>query len=120
MSQPKPGAGYPLVVTVKVPDAPAVKVVVLALVKAGAWPTTSVKAWVAFGVIPLAAVMVRVVVPVAVGVPESSAVPLALSVKVSPAGRVPALADGRGGRARGGDGEGPGLAQGEVGCGRCW
>ena len=47
------------------------------------------KVWVASGLIPLLAVMVRVVVPVAVGVPESRAVPLPLSVKVSPAGSVP-------------------------------
>ena len=47
----------------------------------------------AAGLIPLLAVMVTAVVPVAVGVPESRAVPLPLSVKVSPAGSVPGLGD---------------------------
>ena len=56
---------------------------------AGAWPTTIVRLWVAFGAMLLAAVMSRVIVPVAVGVPDSRAVPLPLSTKVSPAGRAP-------------------------------
>ncbi len=37
----------------------------------------------------MAAVTLRVVVPVAVGVPDKRAVPLCWSTKVSPAGRVP-------------------------------
>ena len=41
-----------------VPDAPVVNVVLLALVIAGAWPTVSVKLWVALGGTPLAAVIV--------------------------------------------------------------
>ena len=61
----------------------------LALVKAGAWPTTIVKGWVAFGLTPLLALMVRLVVPVTVPVPDSRAVPLPLSVNDSPAGRLP-------------------------------
>ena len=69
---------------------PTVPVAVSALVNAGAWPTTIVKVWVASGLIPLPAVIVMLVVPVAVGVPDSRAVPLPLSVNVSPAGSVPA------------------------------
>ena len=108
-------------VTVKLNGDPRVAGALVALVKAGAWPTTTVKVWVAFGLIPLAAVMVRVVVPVAVGVPESRAVPLPLSTKLSPAGRVarPSVMR-RGRRAGGGDGHGSGLVQGEVGGGHCW
>jgi hypothetical protein len=86
--QLKLGAGYPVVVTGKVPAVPAVKVAVSALVKAGGVPTTIVNVWVAFGEIPLAAVIVMLVVPVAVGVPEMRAVPFPLSVKVNPAGMV--------------------------------
>ena len=47
-----------MVVTVKLPAVPVVKVVLLALVIAGAWLTVSVKVWVALGVTPLAAVKV--------------------------------------------------------------
>ncbi len=43
----------------------------------------------AFGSIPLAAVTVSVLVPVADGVPEISAVPFPLSTNVRPAGRAP-------------------------------
>ena len=78
-----------MVVTAKLPAMPGVKDAEAALVMAGAWPTTTVRAWVAFGMTPLLAVTVRSVVPVAVGVPERRAVPLPLSVKVSPAGNVP-------------------------------
>jgi hypothetical protein len=39
------GAGKPVVVTLNEPAVPAVKVTLLALVKAGAWPTVSVKLW---------------------------------------------------------------------------
>ena len=52
------GVGLPVVVTVKVPAVPAVKVAVLALVIAGAWLTVRVKDWVASGCTPLAAVSV--------------------------------------------------------------
>ena len=68
---------------------PTLPVAVSALVKAGAWPTMTVRVWVASGLIPLLAVMVRLAVPVAVPVPERRAVPLPLSVNVSPAGSVP-------------------------------
>ncbi len=51
--------GYPVAVTVKSGEPPpAGKVTVLALVMAGAWSTTSVKACVAFGETPLEAVIV--------------------------------------------------------------
>ncbi len=53
------GAGYPEVVTVKLPAVPTVKVVEAAEVIAGAWSTVKVKAWVAFGLTPLLAVTVR-------------------------------------------------------------
>ena len=49
-----------------------------------------VKFCVALGVVPLAAVMVIGNEPVAVGVPEMVAVPLLLSVKVTPDGSDPA------------------------------
>ena len=52
------GAGNPVAVTVKVPAVPTVKVVALPEVMAGAWSTVSVKLWVAFGRLPLDAVMV--------------------------------------------------------------
>ncbi len=56
------GWGHPgtrCVVTVKSGEPPpAGKVTVLALVMAGAWSTTSVKHWVAFGETPLEAVIV--------------------------------------------------------------
>ena len=52
-------AGKPVVVMVNEPVWPTVKVVVLALVIAGAWLTVRVKLWVASGEMPLAAVRVR-------------------------------------------------------------
>ena len=52
---------------VKLNADPTVAVVVVALVKAGAWPTTIVMGSVASGLIPLDAVIVRLAVPVAVG-----------------------------------------------------
>ena len=68
---------------------PAVAVALSALVKDGASPTTTEKAWVAAGLTPLLAVILRLVVPVAVPVPDSRAVPLPLSVNESPAGSAP-------------------------------
>ena len=53
------GAGNPVVVTMKFPAAPIVNVVLAALVIAGAWRTFSVKACVAVGRTPLAAVKLR-------------------------------------------------------------
>ena len=53
------GSGKPLVVTVNVPAAPTMKVVLAALVMAGASVTFSVKACVPFGRTPFAAVNVR-------------------------------------------------------------
>jgi len=53
------GDGTPEAVTVKVPAVPAVKVVLLALVMAGAWSTVRVKLWVALGLTPFEAVIVR-------------------------------------------------------------
>src|ERR1700712_641070 len=87
------GVGEPVAVTVKEPEVPAVKVVLVALVKTGGWPTVTVRVWVAFGLTPLPAVRLSGYVPPlpAAGVPDRVAVPLPLSVKVSPAGRVPVL-----------------------------
>jgi hypothetical protein len=51
-------AGMPVAVTVNEPCVPAVKVVLGALVNAGAVSTTRVKLWVALDPIPLAAVRV--------------------------------------------------------------
>jgi hypothetical protein len=50
------GAGNPVAVTVKVPPVPTVKVVLLALVMAGGWPTVSVKFCTASAPMPLCAV----------------------------------------------------------------
>ncbi len=79
-------------VTVKLPAVPTVKVVEAAEVIAGASSTTSVKLWVPFGLTPLLAVMVigypDLPVPAA-GVPDNVAVPLPLSWKVTPEGKVP-------------------------------
>ena len=50
-------AGKPVVVTVKLPAVPAVKVVLAELPMAGAWSTVSVKLCVAFGLVPLVAVI---------------------------------------------------------------
>ena len=52
----KPGVGLPVVVTVKVPGVPAMKVDVFALVIAAGWLMTRVKLWVALLPTPLAAV----------------------------------------------------------------
>ena len=53
------GAGTPVVVTVKkVPDTPTTKLVVFALVIAGAWLIVTVKLWTTSGPMPLAAVKV--------------------------------------------------------------
>jgi hypothetical protein len=89
---PIDGAGYPVVVTLKLNGMPVVAVAVDALVIAGAEPTTTVTGTVASGLIPLAAVTSRVTVPVTVGVPYSRAVPLPLSVNDKPAGSVAAVA----------------------------
>jgi len=51
-------AGKPVEVTVNVPAVPTLKVVLFALVMAGAWFTVRVKFCVALGVTPLDAVMV--------------------------------------------------------------
>ncbi len=89
LDQPHAGAGYPPAVAVKLNADPTVPVAVVALVNAGAWPTTRVNVCVAAGVTPLLAVIVNVVVPVAVGVPEMSAMPVPSSRNVRPAGNVP-------------------------------
>jgi len=83
------GAGVPAVVMVNVPAVPTLKAVLAALVIAGPALAVSVKVCVALGVIPLAAVMVRFEVPLADAVPASVAVPLWLSVNVTPLGNVP-------------------------------
>jgi hypothetical protein len=68
---------------------PTVADAVPALVIAGAWPTMTVMVWLAAGLTPLVAVTVKLVVPVLVGAPDSMAVPLPLSMNVSPAGSAP-------------------------------
>ena len=52
----RPGVGLPVVVTVKLPEVPATKVDVFALVIAGDWLTTNVKLCVALLPTPFAAV----------------------------------------------------------------
>ena len=110
------GVGIPVVVTVKLPAVPTVKVVLVALVIAGAWLTVRVKLWVAEK--PLAAVKVRVIDAAGArlpGVPASVAVPLPLSTNVTPAGQGARLGDGGGWVSGRGDGERAGLADGEGG-----
>ena len=91
-------AGTPVVVTVKVPAWPTLKVVPAALVIWHAWLTVRVKLWVALkGAIRLRAVIVNVYVPLVpvAGVPESVAVPFLLSLNVTPdgSGGTPGVAD---------------------------
>ena len=83
--------GYPVVVTVKVPGWPTVKVAESALVIWHAWSTVRVKLWVASGMTPFVALIVIGYVPpvFAAGVPEIVAVPSPLSVHVSPGGSAP-------------------------------
>ena len=89
--------------TVKLNPDPTVAVALLALVKAGPVPTTTVMVPVASGSIPLLAVIWRFVDPAVVGVPDRVAVPLPLSVNVRPSGSGPGLRDLRRGRAGRGD-----------------
>ena len=79
-------AGNPVVVTVKVPAEPTVKVVAVALVITGAWLTVSVKFWTGEEPDPFVAWNVIAYVPPvpAPGVPLSVPVPLPLSTKVTP------------------------------------
>jgi hypothetical protein len=85
------GVGFPVVVTVKLPAAPIVNVVWLALVIAGAWFTVSVKLWLAELPTPLLAVNVKEYVPPLpdAGVPLSVAVPFPLLTNVTPLGSAP-------------------------------
>jgi hypothetical protein len=73
---------------VKLSADPTVAEALAALVIAGLSPTWTLKVSL---VVPMAfvAVIVSAVVPLLVGVPESRAVPLPLSVKFRPAGSVP-------------------------------
>ena len=82
------GAGYPVVVTGKLKAVPRVTASEPALVMVGAWSMVSVKCWVTVPAV-LVAVMVSGNPPEVVGVPAMVAVPLPLSAKVAPAGRVP-------------------------------
>lgn len=85
------GMTAPDVVTVKLNGTPTVAVALAALVNVGTWFVVSVKSWEAL-VTSLLAVMVigqLALASGAVGVPASVAVPLPLSVKVTPVGRVP-------------------------------
>jgi len=80
----KVGAGEPVAVTVKVPAEPAVKVVLLALVMAGAWLTVKVNFCVAAVPTPFEALMQMVKDPALAGVPERRPAVL----KVTPLGSV--------------------------------
>src|ERR1700689_3546770 len=82
-------AGEPLVVILKVPALPVVRVAVAALVTAGACCTTSEKLWVAVPAAFLATILSAYVLAVPVGVPASVPVPSPLSTKLTPAGGVP-------------------------------
>jgi hypothetical protein len=86
------GVGVPVVVTVKEPEEPSLKIVLLDEVMFGACSTevtVSVKLWFAGLPTPLLAVKVIGKLPLDVGVPDKLAVPFPLSVKVTPAGSVP-------------------------------
>jgi hypothetical protein len=90
----KVGVGVPVVVTENVPVAPAVKVVLLALVITGATLgvfTVSVKACLAGAPTPFVAVSVREYVPPVpdAGVPLRVPTPFPLSAKVTPFGSAP-------------------------------
>ena len=78
----------PLNTPVSVVEPPAVIVGAAAvkLLIAGAATTLNVNDWVAFGNVPLLAVMVIGVLPIPAAVPEIVAVPLPLSVKFTPEG----------------------------------
>jgi hypothetical protein len=78
------GVGLPVAVTVNVPRVPVAKVVLLALVMAGAWFTVSVKFCVAAAPMPLVAVKEIGKVPDCVGVPDNLP-----PENVTPVGRVP-------------------------------
>src|SRR3954469_1798876 len=88
------GAGKPEAAAMKLTEAPAFTVWFDGLVvTAGAWLTVTVSVWVPFGLIPLDAVRLSEYAPPvpAAGVPARVAVPLPLSVKLRPVGRVPVL-----------------------------
>ncbi len=88
------GDGYPaVVVTVNAPAEPTANTAPSALVITGFLTTVRVNAWTAFGLTPLAAVRLSENDPPAPaeGVPAMVAVPLPLSVKLTPAGREPVL-----------------------------
>lgn len=81
----------PVAVISNAPAPPTVKMILSALVMTGASATVRVKDCVASGAAPLLAVMVRGYVPLlpAVGDPDRVAVPSPLSIKDTPAGRLP-------------------------------
>jgi hypothetical protein len=86
------GDGYPaVVVTVNAPAEPTANTAASALVITGFLTTVSVNAWAAFGFTPLEAVIVIGKDPDTDGVPAIVAVPLPLSVKLTPTGREPVL-----------------------------
>jgi hypothetical protein len=82
------GAGVPVAVTVNEPAVPSVKVVLLALVMAGACAagafTVNVKSWVALGETPFDAVKTMGNVPLVVGVPLKTS-----ALNVTPPGSAP-------------------------------
>ncbi len=86
------GDGYPaVVVTVNAPAEPTANTAPSALVITGFLITLNVNAWVASAVAPLEAVIVIGKDPATDGVPARVAVPLPLSVKLTPTGRAPVL-----------------------------
>lgn len=87
----KLGAGNPLAVTIKVPAVPTTNVVDAALVIAGASFTVRMNVWVAGGLSPLVAVIVRGYTPPVPAAPPPArvAVPSPLSVKLTPPGSAP-------------------------------
>ena len=87
---PVPPVNTPVRV-VEVPDV-IVEAAAVKLVIDGAATTLNVKVCVAFGRVPLLAVIVMEELPVVAAVPEIVAVPLPLSVKFTPLGKDPVLA----------------------------
>jgi hypothetical protein len=89
LTLPDPPANTP--VSVVEPPAVIVGAAAVKLVMDGAATTLNVNDCVAFGKVPLLAVMVIGELPVAAAVPEMVAVPFPLSAKFTPAGKDPVL-----------------------------
>ena len=102
-------------VTVQLNGDPTVAEALSALSKAGAWPTMTDQVVVAAGLTPFVAVMVRLDVPVLVGVPDSSGGAIALVDEAQPRRQSARLGYGGSRVTGGGDGHGTHLVEAEIG-----